>query len=110
MKSFTTIALFFMALTVSGQAFAQGGHVGGGDPNELAEFTGKGGVHLESWYSVKQDLIEGLLKNRHLALNLGEIDANAFKAEFLATLLSAKVTWDHQRSWSMAPLVLVRTS
>lgn len=66
----------------------------GGDPNELAEFEGKNKQHLDSWYTIKMDLIRGLEQNQHLQLDLHGIDPARFKADVLNALRTAKVEWD----------------
>ena len=95
-KRLSSIALINLAIAAA--TFAQTGDRGGngGDINELSEFTNNQGQHLESWYSVKQDLIKGLEMDQHQALDLGKIDANDFKVKFLQSLQTAKVQWDNK--------------
>ena len=66
----------------------------GGDPNELAEFTGLNGERLESWYAIKKDLLKGLMLNRHLEIDLGEISPEKLKIE-LTEALKTKVEFDN---------------
>ena len=68
----------------------------GGDPNELAEFTGSNGKHLDSWYSVKTDLLRGFLTDKYLELKLGEIDAKQLKKDMVLALQSTKVFFDNK--------------
>ena len=99
-------SLLFLLLVV-GNAYAncgdshivakakEGGHSGnGGDPAELAEFTGKSGEKLESWYTVKQDLIKGFELGKHTEIDLGKFDKEIFKNQALEALRCAKVEWD----------------
>lgn len=76
---------------------AEGGHVGGGDPNELANFVGLDGVQLDSWYAVKQDLINGILMGRASQLDLGSIPLDYFSTTALDTLRMTKVMFDHEK-------------
>ena len=86
-----------LGLITSGSAFCQSmGGGNGGDPNEVAEFTGLNGQHLDSWSSVKGDLIQGFESNRHRDLDLKGIDADSFKAQALDALHVAKVEWDEK--------------
>lgn len=66
----------------------------GGDPNELATFIGKDGEYLDSWASVKEDLIMGLRLNQHRALDLKGMDADVFKEKALKALYNAKIQFD----------------
>jgi len=94
-----SLAIFCLAANAQAQtreiSFSEGGHSGnGGDPNELAEFTGLNGEHLDSWFSVRGDLIHGLETDKFLELNLGTIDPLNFKLKTLNMLKTVKVEWD----------------
>lgn len=76
-------------------AFAQSQGAGnGGDPNELAEFTGSNGQHLDSWSAVRQDFIRWLEKDKYLELELGGINKAEFKTKMLDAFRSTKIQWD----------------
>ena len=87
-------ALLLIALATPALAQHETGN--GGDPNELAEFDGMGGEHLESWYSVKQDLIHGFDLGRNQELDLGKINPQGFKDGVLKTLRTVRVEFDDQ--------------
>lgn len=95
-KFFATLNLLLSPIAISAHAQAdRGGN--GGDPNELAEFTGRNGEHLQSWYGVKQDLIRGLENDQHLSLNLKNISADEFKTKALHSLKTVKVEFNDQK-------------
>lgn len=66
-------------------------HGNGGDPAELAEFTGRNGERLSSWATVKIDLINGLEADQHKSLDLKGVDPEIFKLRVLKALRETAV-------------------
>ena len=86
--------LAVLSCFLSLQSFAQKEGGNGGDPNEVAEFAGLNGQHLDSWYNVKQDLIVGLELDRHHELKLAAVNTEQFKEKFISAIKTAKIKWD----------------
>ncbi len=88
----TTLGIALLLPLLSQSTFAQSQGAGnGGGASELSEFTGRNGEHLQSWYQVKQDLINGLMLNRHTSLDLHGINADEFKTKALRALREVSV-------------------